>query len=162
MYPLKMKQNFIADTMLTGLARWLRILGIQTWYFQEIQDVTELLQTDPSIIFLSSSVAHIKQLNPTHYYLITEDLIERQLHKINEQFGIFQKIDLLSLCTKCNVTVKNVTKKEVLEKIPPNVTTNFDQFWKCPECQRIYWNGGHVLRLREKLARMKIPLPQIE
>jgi uncharacterized protein with PIN domain len=141
------------------LTRWLRFLGFQTWYFRRIQDVTELLQTDPSIIYITRSTPHIKQINPANYFLITEDLIERQLHKLDEQFSIFQDINLLSLCSRCNVGVEIVAKKEVLDKVPTKVSINFDQFWKCPECQQIYWNGSHVMRLREKLERMKIPLP---
>ena len=145
--------------MLLGLARWLRFLGFQTWNFQDIQDLKELLRKDPNIIYLTCSKTNIQQLNPTNYYLITEDMIERQLHKIDDQFGIFQSINLLSLCTICNSAVEEVDKKEVGKKVPSNVSTNFDKFWKCPDCQQIYWDGGHIRRLKNKLVRMKIPLP---
>ena len=156
--PLGPKKKFVADSMLLGLARWLRFLGFQTWNFQDIQDLKELLRKDPNIIYLTCSKTNIQQLNPTNYYLITEDMIERQLHKIDDQFGIFQSINLLSLCTICNSAVEEVDKKEAGKKVPSNVSTNFDKFWKCPDCQRIYWDGGHIRRLKNKLVRMKIPL----
>jgi uncharacterized protein with PIN domain len=81
---------------------------------------------------------------------------------LNEEFDIFQSIDLLSLCSRCNTRVLKIDRKSVEGKVPLKVTNHFTEFWKCPACQRYYWKGGHVIRLREKLARMKIPLPQSE
>jgi len=149
--------KFIADSMLLGLVRWLRFLGFQTWCFQNLIDVRELLQKDPNFIYLTCSKSHIQQLKPTHFYLITEDLIERQLHSLNERFEIFQSARLLTLCTVCNAAVEKIDKKEIKTKVPQKVHENFKQFWQCPDCQRVYWHGGHVLRLKEKLTRMNIP-----
>lgn len=156
---LKNQKKFMADSMLLGLARWLRFLGIQTWCFQSMQEVSELLKKYPGIIYLTCSKNHIQQLKPPHFYLITEDLIEKQLHHLDAQFSIFQSIRLLSLCTVCNIEVVEINKKEITEKVPKKVHENINQFWECPDCHRIYWKGGHVQRLKEKLIRMKIPLP---
>jgi uncharacterized protein with PIN domain len=146
--------------MLLGLARWLQFLGFQTWCFQTLKEVSELLQKDPKIIYLTCSKSHIQQLKPKCFYLITEDLIERQLHTLNDRFKIFQSARPFTLCTDCNVAVEEIDKKEIKNRVPRKVHYNFKQFWQCPDCQHVYWKGGHVLRLKEKLTRMKISLPK--
>jgi uncharacterized protein with PIN domain len=159
MSSLKDKPQFIADTMLLGLARWLRFLGFQTWYFHDKKDLVEHLRQRPKTIFLTSSVSHVEQFHPAHSFVLTEETIDKQLHIINQQYGIFQSIELLSLCTICNVPVETIDKMKVEGMVPTRVLTDFDQFWNCPVCQRVYWNGGHIKRLKEKMIRMKIPLP---
>lgn len=146
--------------MLLGLARWLRFLGFQTWCFQNLNEVSELLQKDPEVIYLTCSKSHIKKIKPTRYFLITEDLIEGQLHKLNDRFQIFRFASLFTLCTICNAAVEEIDKKDIKDRVPQRVHENFNQFWQCPDCQRLYWNGGHIMRLKEKLTRMNIPLPE--
>jgi uncharacterized protein with PIN domain len=155
----KDKPKFIVDTMLLGLARWLRFLGFQTWHYQDRQDLVERLNKEPEMIFLTASVSHASQIHPTHYLILTEEAFDKQLHKINEQFSIFQSMELLSLCTICNVPIERIDKMKVKSTVPAKALVHFDAFWNCPICQRVYWNGGHIKRLKEKLVRMKIPLP---
>ena len=159
MSSVKDKPQFFADAMLLGLARWLRFLGFQTWNFQDREDLVERLRQQPEMIFLTSSVSHVEQFHPPHFFILTEEALDKQLHKINEQYRIFQSIELLSLCTICNVPVVRIDKMKVEGMVPTKVLANFDQFWNCPICKRIYWDGGHIKRLKEKLVRMKIPLP---
>jgi len=150
---------FITDNMLRGLARWLRFLGFPAKTVRQIEQLKKLQQEQPEAIFLTSSRKHLSLYSGCSF-LIRSDDIQEQLQEINQEFHIFSRMNLLSLCSVCNVPIRPMEKKAVKERIPERVYQQYARFWICPVCGRIYWEGGHIPRLKDKLRRMGIPLPQ--
>ncbi len=151
--------SFLADPMLKGLARWLRFLGFPTKIVPRIEQLPEIRQEQPEAIFLTSSKKHLGLCSGPSF-LIRSHHVPEQLQELDREFQIFSQMDLLSLCSICNVPIRPVEKKAVKEKVPERVYQQFSRFWVCPVCGRIYWEGGHIPRLKDKLRRMGIPLPQ--
>jgi hypothetical protein len=152
------KPAFIVDGMLPDLVKWLRILGFFSILIKEVNDVERLLQENPELHFVTSSKKHFSLLNNPKIILLSTDNLSHQLQTIDEQTGIFSKMDLLSICTKCNVPVKPADKASLSNIIPEKVKDSFNQFWICPSCKRAYWNGGHVERIIAKLKQLQIPI----
>jgi uncharacterized protein with PIN domain len=58
----------------------------------------------------------------------------------------------------CNIKVLLLKKSEIVDDIPERVIKNFGAFYYCPNCNKIYWQGGHVQRMLDKLQRMGVPI----
>jgi len=152
------RPEFITDTMLQGLGKWLRFLGFLTAVPENFEAAKKLLKDSPSQIFLTSSPNHFQQITNSVTCLIKHNNITEQLREIDERFHIFHNVNLFSICSLCNLPVQSISRDEVTGQIPALVTSSFEKFWKCPSCQRIYWQGGHIQRLLQKMQRMGIPV----
>ncbi len=54
-----------------------------------------------------------------------------------------------SRCTECNGELKTIKKDDVIDKVPKGVLEKIDDFWKCKNCNKIYWEGTHIERLQK-------------
>jgi uncharacterized protein len=50
----------------------------------------------------------------------------------------------------CNTPLSIVTADQV-DDIPPDVKHDADEFRRCPNCQKTYWEGSHTEKMRRKL-----------
>ncbi len=61
-----------------------------------------------------------------------------------------------SRCLHCNGRLEAVEKSEVLAPLAaePLTLRYYDDFRRCPECQRIYWPGTHTQKLASLVTRL--------
>jgi len=152
------RPEFIADTMLQGLGKWLRFIGFSTVIADNFKMARLLLLANPSLIFITSSSDHLRELGEFTAFMVRKNSIAEQLQEIDNHFHIFQRLNLFTICSLCNIPAQPISREEIRDRIPEAVKNNFENFWICPGCQRIYWQGGHIQRLLEKMQRMGIPI----
>jgi uncharacterized protein with PIN domain len=46
-------------------------------------------------------------------------------------------------CLRCNALLAQVGKDEVRHLLPVQVALLHNEFLRCPDCDRVYWKGGH-------------------
>jgi len=148
--------EFIVDNMLRGLTKWLRFLGFFSIVAENTHIARDYLQQHPCSIFLTSSSNHFQQLKNYHRFLIKGKTISDQLQELNREFHIYEKINLFLICSLCNVALEPIPTEAVIDKVPEGVRKNVKEFQFCPHCQRVYWQGGHITRLMDKIKRMGI------
>lgn len=79
-----------------------------------------------------------------------------RLAKIAQKFKISLDVDMAkSRCPKCNAKVKPIPKEKVEGKVEKSTFTYYNEFWECPKCGQIYWQGAHWTRIRETLETAK-------
>jgi len=77
---------------------------------------------------------------------------QERLAELAARFDIRLEIDMAtSRCPKCNTQVKPVSKKEVATRVEKNTFEHYTEFWECPKCGQVYWQGAHWARIRETL-----------
>jgi uncharacterized protein len=156
--------NFVLDGMLGKLARWLRMMGHDVKYSNNIDDNQLLAITKTeSRILLTRDFALYQQAigkNLEAYYV--EGVNEaKRLSELANRFGIALDIDIeKSRCPKCNTQLKTVPKEEIAEKVEKNTLLYYDQFWLCPNCGAVYWQGAHWSKIRATLEEAKKTLPK--
>jgi uncharacterized protein with PIN domain len=42
---------------------------------------------------------------------------------------------------------------EVAEKIEKNTLDHYKEFWQCPKCGQVYWQGAHWDKIRNTLRK---------
>ncbi len=77
---------------------------------------------------------------------------EERLAELARRFDIELNIDLsTSRCPKCNTKIEPTPKEEVANEVQRSTFENYEEFWKCPKCQQIYWQGAHWARIQKTL-----------
>jgi len=148
--------RFFVDGMLKGLMRWLRFLG---FYAEEIRSLNAIKFEDNYYkdgYFLTASTLHFQSWPLPQKILLREKNNEDQLQYLQSQLKIYEQITLFSRCSLCNVRLTEISRSEAENKIPQRVLGSFKKFYYCSVCHRIYWEGGHVQRMIDKLKRMGI------
>lgn len=144
--------------MIHGLVRWIRFLGFHSILIEDLEHVGYLKKHYSNVFFITSSKKNLKKIGDYNTILLKKNTIPEQLQELNDSFRIFEQINLLSICSICNVQIEPVNRDEIKNFIPERVWISYQRFWRCPQCRRIYWLGGHVKRLIDKLQRMNVPL----
>ncbi len=140
--------RFIADVMLGRLARWLRVLGYDTLYSSEMDDV-ELAQRarDEDRILLTRDV-ELARRRGLRVLLLTDDQIDAQLREVVRRLRLSTR-EAFSRCIDCNVPLVEIERAQARNFVPPYVFATQPRFRRCPTCGKVYWRGTHWAHMRE-------------
>ncbi len=144
--------RFFCDAMLGRLARWLRALGFDTAYEAHIAD-DELASRarSESRIVLTRDRRLAEEQNAKDVLVLAGDQPVTQLREVFDRLSLTVPDRLFTRCTVCNTVVEPLPADEARERVPPNVLARHTDFTRCPTCGRIYWEGGHARRMRERM-----------
>lgn len=142
--------KFLVDRMLGQTAKWLRLLGIDAAYSKEESDDELLKRAEEEDRVI---ITRDKELSQRGRSLLVEKVpAEEIVPQVLENYEV--KIDPLSRCSVCNVSVIEVDKESVEEDVPEGIYERHETFWRCPECRRVYWKGSHWEKILEKVEGM--------
>lgn len=151
--------KFIADGMLGKLTRWLRILGQNVKYSNNLDDSQLItIAKKERRILLTRDLELYQQATAkgVNAFYVDGKTEAEKLAQLAQRFKIELEIDMeKSRCPKCNTRVKPIPKEEVIDKVEKSTFEYYDQFWKCPKCKQIYWQGAHWTRIRKTLGTAK-------
>lgn len=148
--PLR-RTRFVLDTHLGKLARYLRLLGFDTLYYNAWRDdeLAEIAAAGDKRILLTRDHGLLKRKQVTHGYFVRNDQPALQVREVLARFHLHQAVKSFTRCTQCNGLIQPVAKEQVMERLPGGVTKVFDQFSICDTCQRIYWQGSHYDHMQQ-------------
>ena len=79
-----------------------------------------------------------------------------RLASLAQHFGISLEIDLTtSRCPKCNTPIHAVPKTQIENRVEKNTFAHYDEFWECPNCKKVYWQGAHWPKIHDTLEEAK-------
>ena len=158
--------KFIADGMLGRLTRWLRMLEHDVKYSNKLDD-TQLITIAKKErrILLTRDLELYKQAmakGVNAFYLEGKTEAEKLAH-LAKRFDIRLDIDMTtSRCTKCNTRVKPISKERAADRIEKSTFSHYNDFWECPKCGQVYWQGAHWAKIRKTLEAAKENLRNLE
>ncbi len=140
--------SFVLDVHLGKLARLLRLLGMDTLYRNDYDDMEiALIAQSEKRAILTRDVGLLKIGAVTHGYWIRSTRPLEQAYEVLERFDLHSRIRPFSRCMECNAEIVAVDRKSVLGRIPEKTAQYYDTFLECPGCRRIYWRGSHYAKL---------------
>ena len=146
--------RFIADAMLARLAQWLRILGFDCAHEDRIDDeqlVRRALEERRVILTCDTSLPDEWRILGIH--LVAAKTPLGQLREVVTEFKLADAARPFTRCSRCNTPLVRTTSAEVLElapdQVPQRVLQTQDELWRCPDCERVYWEGSHTDQMRE-------------
>ena len=148
--------KFILDVHLGKLARYMRMLGFDTLYENDLDDesIVNLSLIEKRTI-LTRDVGLLKRKTITHGYYIRNTKTDQQIEEVVNRFQLEKLIKEFSRCIDCNGILTFVSKEKVIDKIPPKVKIHYTEFFICTECSKIYWHGSHIEGMSKVVNKFK-------
>jgi uncharacterized protein len=149
------RPRFVVDTMLGRLARWLRAVGYDTLYPGQVEDRRLLRIARLEARILVTRDRMLARLGEPMSCLVRSDVLEEQLHEVVERLALCPAQECwLSRCLECNTVLEPRARAQLRGRVPDHVFATHTAFMACPGCERFYWAGTHVDRMRERLQRV--------
>jgi uncharacterized protein len=160
--PRPAEVRFIADVHAHTLARYLRMLGLDTLYGREWDDaILADVSAREERILLTMDVGLLKRRQVRFGSLVRHEPALEQVSRVMARYGLGPLAAPLTRCLACNGRLEDVGREQVLDRVPPRARALHERFRECPECGRVYWEGSHhagMLRTLDALRRTVVNL----
>ena len=152
--PLR-KIAFVVDVNLGRLARLLRLMGFDT-LFSNAYDDDEIVRIseEQNRIALTRDRRLLYAKAVTHGYWVRSVWPSRQVEEVVRRFDLAGRIRPFSRCADCNGLIEPVAKDAVADRLEPKTKKYYEKFYRCPSCGKVYWEGSHVGKLRERFQEV--------
>ncbi len=161
--------KFLTDAMFGKLTRFLRILGYDTIYADELESYFHISPV-PDDKLLEYAIKY-DRIIITRDYPFCEKAKNRCIYLDGE--GVYNYLKQLkdklhlkynfsfahSRCSVCNSELKKVqTKVSVKNEVKGETYKTFDEFYRCvnKNCNKIFWRGSHIERILNKLIEKQL------
>ncbi len=143
------RPRFILDVHLGKLARLLRMLGIDSLYRNNYND-REIAQMAPKTnrIVLTRDRKLLKYKIITHGYWIRSFYPNNQLIEVLKHYKLESELKPFHRCLECNGVIKSIDKDKVQDRLEPKTKVYYEKFYKCTDCEKIYWKGSHYENMK--------------
>ncbi|HZA48642.1 MAG TPA: Mut7-C RNAse domain-containing protein [Nitrososphaera sp.] len=162
---------FLADAMLGNIARKLRILGFDTVYMAHAHD-DEILKIGikQDRVILTADKELFKRIVKVGARGV---LVSGSASELEELVHILSENGITSIgmngigsrCSVCNGHLEGRTLDQVRNDdcnndliVPDKVIACHNQFFQCIACGKIYWEGGHLKRIRALVRNLDAKL----
>jgi uncharacterized protein with PIN domain len=145
--------SFIADSMLGSVARKLRIFGFDTLYIAHAHD-DEILKTgiEQGRVILTADKELFKRVVKTG----VRGVLVSGAGDLEDLVHILSKNGITSVglkgigsrCSMCNGLLEEKEPDQVKNGVPRKVAELHREFYQCTTCRKVYWEGGHLRRIR--------------
>ena len=153
--PLRVTK-FVLDVHLGKLCKYLRMLGFDTYYRNDLDDQEIIrISLDENRNILTRDIGILRHGKVTHGYWLRSQDSKKQLTEVLRRFDLVKQIRPFYRCTLCNGLVGRVEKEEIDHLIKENTRNYFDDFFRCSTCRQVYWEGSHYERMKEFIDRLK-------
>ncbi len=150
--------KFIVDNNVGKLAKWLRIMGYDTLFFNGSDDsrmIATALAEGRVILTRDTQIMRRRVVTDGQLkaILIKSDEPEQQMHQLIDTLNLDCQFRSFAICLECNQPLLESSKQQVKDKVPPFVFQTQSQYMECPACHRIYWRGTHWQAMTKKLEK---------
>ena len=154
-----MEITFIVDSNAGKLARWLRMMGYDTLFFNDIEDghlVDMAMKEGRVVVTRDTQIAkrRVAANGSLRVILTRDDDPKQQLLQVMKELNLDCQQTLFTRCLECNRRLVPRSKEEVKDLVPPYVFRTQNQYMQCPSCSRIFWQGTHWQRMKKALEEI--------
>ena len=146
--------KILCDQMLGSLAKWLRILGFDTFYTNSDMSDDYLISialNQKRILITCDKILTIKA-KKKNLKVIRIDVTEldQQINTVLNKLNLDKEL-FFSRCTLCNTVLDKIENNKIEKMVPQRVLENNDKFWFCRKCKKLYWKGTHYNNMIERI-----------
>lgn len=147
--------KFISDVHLGKLTRYLRLCGFNVYYQPDLTDKEIINKSvNDKLVILTRDVEMLKNRKVTHGYWVRSPQPEEQLKEVLIRFDLKDQVKLFTRCMECNGILKEVAKNDIMDRLMPKTIKYYEEFKKCPDCDRIYWQGSHYKKMKGSINKL--------
>jgi uncharacterized protein with PIN domain len=149
--------HFLLDGMLGKLTRWLRMIGYEATYLNDYGDNDLLSYAKSDALTLLTSDQELYRTASARgidCFLVEGRTEPERLAALADRYKLDLHIDTaVSRCPVCGSPIREVSKGNVKELVPPATFNVYQTFWVCnnPTCGKVYWQGSHWGKIEQTL-----------
>jgi len=150
--------KFIAEGELSRLVKHLRMLGFDCFYDGGLScpDAIQIAAKEKRILLTLKPVAETLRIKVHRFKANTPS---GQLSELTAAYpSLLTNASPFSRCLVCNESISPISFNSAVYLIPESVIQRKLPLYHCQSCSRIYWQGSHVKRMRERLEQSGIEL----
>jgi uncharacterized protein with PIN domain len=146
--------RFLCDEMLRGLGRWLRAAGYDTVIAAGgLPDRALAARCAEEDRVLLTKDRHLARTvtGTAPVVLLPGDGIDEAARALRITLDIDWQHAPFTRCIVDNRPLE-AAPLDLATRVPERSRATGGPLWVCPECGRLYWPGGHVRRMQQRLA----------
>jgi len=148
--------RFLADAQLGRLARYLRLLGFDCQYHNDIGDAELATRADEQqrvLLTRDRSLLMRKRIRLAHYVRASKPW--EQVGEVCREFDLAPLFAPFTRCMRCNGRLHVIDKAAVIDRLEPLTRQCVDSILECEACGQLYWHGSHVARMKAQVERLR-------
>jgi len=146
--------KLLCDEMLMRLGRWLRAAGYDTAIAAPGMPDRDLIgqarREQRLLITRDRKMSEYRGASGC-VLVLAGNKLQECVQELSDRPGIDWLHDPFSRCLLCNTPLEPGSDA-MLQRIPLHSRRDVSEVYYCPGCRKPFWHGGHVLRMRRKLA----------
>jgi uncharacterized protein with PIN domain len=155
MSPADGNPRVACDACCGGLARWLRLLGVDTTYTHGIDDgdLVRHALAEQRLVISCDRRLFLRRVF-THGQLAGLFVPVGLRRRAQVRF-VLAALDLQPTeprCTRCNGVLRAVPRAAVADRVPSRTLTWLSDYYVCSACDHVFWKGTHWDRITATLA----------
>lgn len=151
--------RFVLDVHLGRLASYLRMLGYDTLYRNDYEDLTLAeISAQQERILLTCDVKLLMRKQVEHGYLVRSRIPRQQIQEVLKRFQLKDFKPDLARCMACNGIIHAVDKQDIVSLLLPLTRKHYNKFYQCDSCKKLYWEGSHFKKMQLLIENIKTAL----
>jgi hypothetical protein len=148
--------RFVTDVHLGKLTRNLRLLGFDVAYDPRAHDrqLLDVMDRENRALLTRDRRLLMHAVVRTGYCPRSQDPDEQTVEVIR-RFNLLGLIAPFTRCLRCNASLQEITKADIIEELEPLTKIYYEQFRRCTGCGQIYWPGSHFPKLQRRLDKIR-------
>jgi uncharacterized protein with PIN domain len=153
--------KFFVDQSLGSLTKWLRFLGFDVVEMElNLRNSHSLPRLKPNNFILTRQTSWPAKLSRPDLIVLAAERIESQLAEICRRLKLSPETWApLIRCSTCNQILRPISAEQADGRVPDFTSQKYQQFFECPQCRRVYWEGSHQVRIRRQLQKLQDDIP---
>jgi len=146
--------RLLCDEMLHRLGRWLRAAGYDTAITASglrDREVIELCIAEGRILLTKDRELASAARSVIRVVLLAGTSTDADARAVGDALNLDWQYAPFTRCVIDNARLRPAASKDAAH-LPQNARASGGPVFVCPACGRIYWSGGHVWRMRRRLA----------
>ena len=153
--PLR-EPRFVLDVHLGSLARYLRLLGFDAVWRNDLDDETIIdLAAGERRIILTRDRGILRHGSVTHGYWVRATDPEQQVEEVVRALDLSGRLRPYTRCMRCNGPLTPIDRFDAAREVPLQVFLVYRDFSRCDDCGKVYWSGSHQRRLEDVIGRAR-------
>jgi len=155
--------SFVLDVHLGKLAAYLRMLGFDTLYHNDYDDPTlaTISANEQRILLTCDRQLLMRKIVTAGYYVRAREPYE-QILEVLSRFNMANQQKPFSRCMNCNGKTHAVEKQEISARLPAETKKYYSKFYQCEDCNKIYWEGSHYIKMQRMISKINRTLSSSE
>ena len=153
--PLR-EPRFVLDVHLGTLARYLRLLGFDAVWRNDLDDETIIdLAAGERRIILTRDRGILRHGSVTHGYWMRATDPVQQVEEVVRALDLRGRLRPYTRCMGCNGPLNPIDRFDAARDVPLQVFLVYRDFSRCDDCGKVYWSGSHQHRLDQVIERAR-------